>query len=86
MNFEQFMKVIKKQVPDMIWLDKVDASISEFKKNNGVVLHGLCIKKKENNYVRLFISKIILEIIRMAKQWKRFLKIFIMNIIQKKKN
>lgn len=46
MNFEQFMEVIKKQVPDMIWLDKVDASISEFKKNNGVVLHGLCIKKR----------------------------------------
>ena len=30
----------------MIWLDKVDASISEFKKNNGVVLHSLCIRKK----------------------------------------
>ena len=46
MNFEQFMEVIKKQVSDMIWLDKVNASISEFKKNNGVVLHGLCIRKK----------------------------------------
>lgn len=34
MNFEQFMEVIKKQVSDMIWLDKVDASISEFKKND----------------------------------------------------